>query len=57
MGERERELAWMDLGEFAHNAPARALYAKLGFVEVGTTRDRFRIDGQEIEDIAMTRAL
>lgn len=54
---REQGLAWMDLAVFAHNTPARALYKKLGFVEVGMTRDRFRVDGQEIDDIAMTRAL
>lgn len=54
---REHDLAWIDLGVFAHNARARALYAALGFVEVGTTRDRFRVDGTSIDDIAMTLAL
>jgi len=54
---REHGLAWIDLGVFAHNAPARALYIALGFVEVGVTRDRFRVDGTSIDDIAMTLAL
>jgi GNAT superfamily N-acetyltransferase len=54
---RSRGLAWIDLGVFAHNTPARALYAALGFVEVGTSRDRFRVDGTSIDDIEMTLAL
>jgi GNAT superfamily N-acetyltransferase len=50
-------LAWIDLGVFAHNAPARELYAALGFVEVGTTRDQFRVDGTSIDDVMMTLQL
>lgn len=47
-------IAWLDLKVFAHNAPARALYAALGFQEVGTVVDRFRIEGESIDDIIMT---
>jgi len=54
---RDRGLAWLDLGVFAHNAPARALYASIGFVEVGMTRDQFRVDGVSIDDISMTLRL
>jgi len=54
---RNAELAWLDLGVFAHNTRARALYAAVGFVEVGVTRDRFRVDSQEIDDVAMVLAL
>ncbi len=54
---RDHGLAWIDLGVFAHNASARALYAKVGFVEVGTTRDQFRVDGTSIDDVAMTLRL
>lgn len=50
-------LAWLDLGVFAHNARARKLYASVGFVEVGITRDRFRVDGTVIDDVAMVLAL
>jgi RimJ/RimL family protein N-acetyltransferase len=54
---RRAELSWLDLGVFAHNHRARALYAAVGFVEVGFTRDRFRVDGVAIDDIAMALAL
>jgi GNAT superfamily N-acetyltransferase len=54
---RDHGLAWLDLGVFAHNHPARALYASVGFVEVGTTRDQFRVEGVSIDDVAMTLRL
>lgn len=54
---RARGLAWIDLGVFAHNAPARALYAALGFEELGVIGDRFRIDGRSIDDVQMTLRL
>jgi RimJ/RimL family protein N-acetyltransferase len=54
---RNAELAWLDLGVFAHNHRARALYAAVGFVEVGVTRDRFRVDGMSIDDVSMVLAL
>lgn len=54
---RATELAWIDLGVFGHNAAARGLYRKAGFIEVGTTRDRFRVDGTSIDDVHMVLAL
>ena len=54
---RHAELSWLDLGVFAHNERARALYRAVGFVEVGVTRDRFRVDGVAIDDVAMVLAL
>ncbi len=47
-------LGWIDLRVFAHNAAGRTLYRNLGFSEVGTLVDRFRIDGQTIDDVIMT---
>jgi RimJ/RimL family protein N-acetyltransferase len=47
-------LRWLDLRVFAHNARARALYRSLGFEEVGTLRDRFRIGEVSIDDVIMT---
>ncbi len=46
-------LAWIDLRVFAHNAAGRALYRALGFIEVGTVVDRFRIDAQTVDDVIM----
>ena len=45
---------WLDLGVFADNHPARRLYEKLGFEVIGTTPDRFRMDGNCIDDLSMT---
>ena len=50
----EPSLEWIDLRVFSENTPARALYAKLGFVEIGTCRDAFRMDdGTHIDEIHM----
>ncbi len=54
---REQRLAWIDLGVFRPNQRAQALYRKLGFAEIGVTRDRFRLDGESIDDISMTLGL
>jgi RimJ/RimL family protein N-acetyltransferase len=54
---KDQRLAWIDLGVFSANARAQALYRKLGFVEIGVTRDRFRVDGETIDDISMALAL
>lgn len=50
-------LAWVDLRVFAHNTAGRALYRSLGFTEVGTMVDRFRIEGDVIDDVIMTLAV
>lgn len=47
-------IAWVDLKVFAHNTAARALYRSLGFVEIGTLGDRFRIGESSIDDVIMT---
>jgi RimJ/RimL family protein N-acetyltransferase len=52
-----RILMWIDLRVFAHNTAAHALYRSLGFVEIGTVPDRFRIEGESIDDILMTLRL
>lgn len=46
-------LEWIDLYVFAHNAPARGLYTKAGFKEIGKVPDLFRVKGQKIDDIHM----
>ena len=44
---------WIELYVFAHNTPAVSLYESLGFKQIGTTEDLFRINGQSIADIQM----
>jgi RimJ/RimL family protein N-acetyltransferase len=54
----EAKLLWIDLGVFANNTPARKLYARMGFVELGFRRDAFRLgDGTSIDDVQMTLRL
>ncbi len=53
----EAGLAWIDLWVLAHNAPALALYHKLGFVETGRNADQFRLGEASIDDVAMALAL
>ncbi len=53
----EPSFAWVDLGVFTHNRVARALYANLGFVEVATVTDLFRVRGRSIDDVTMTLRL
>ena len=47
-------LTWIDLRVFSHNAAGRALYLAMGFSEAGTLVDRFRIEGQTVDDVIMT---
>ncbi|APR81674.1 Ribosomal-protein-alanine acetyltransferase [Minicystis rosea] len=54
----EAELEWIDLGVFADNAPARKLYQRMGFVEIGTRRDAFHLDsGVKVDDVLMVLRL
>ena len=45
---------WIDLGVFSDNPGAHALYARHGFQVLGRTPDRFRVDGESLDDISMT---
>jgi RimJ/RimL family protein N-acetyltransferase len=50
----EAGLSWIDLGVFSENAPARKLYARAGFVELGLRRDAYRLEGRlVIDDVHM----
>ncbi len=53
----EPSLEWVDLGVFAHNLVARALYEKLGFITIATVSDLFRVREQSIDDVTMTLRL
>lgn len=51
----ETEIAWIDLGVFVGNEPARKLYERYGFVPEFIRRDAFRLeDGTRIDDMQMT---
>lgn len=50
-------LDWIQLNVFTHNEPAKNLYRKFGFQEVGTNLDLFRVMGQKIDDTEMTLPL
>lgn len=50
---REAGLAWIDLGVFEDNAPARRLYERFGFKETGRVEDVFRVEGVSISDVKM----
>lgn len=41
---------WIDLGVFSDNPGAHALCVRHGFQVTGQTPDRFRIDGQSVDD-------
>ena len=47
-------IAWIDLGVFSDNPGAQALYVRHAFQIVGRTPDRFRVDGQSLDDTSMT---
>lgn len=53
-GREQPTLAWIDLGVFGDNPGAHALYTRHGFHDTGRTVDRFRVDGESLEDIQMT---
>ena len=50
-------LAWIDLHVMQANTGAIALYEKLGFRTNGRTEDRFRIQGEELGDLLMSRRI
>jgi GNAT superfamily N-acetyltransferase len=53
----ETALEWIDLGFLGGNLPAERLYLRLGFIEQAVIPDMFRIDGQSVSDVAMTKRI
>jgi L-amino acid N-acyltransferase YncA len=56
---RARDLGYhkVVLTAMAHNAAARALYARFGFREVGTFREQGLVDGRWIDTVIMEKIL
>jgi RimJ/RimL family protein N-acetyltransferase len=54
---RDRGIVRLELTVFPHNAPAIALYRKLGFQEEGILRRRYLIDGRYVDAMLMGRDL
>lgn len=54
---RETALDWIDLSFLAGNATAERLYLRAGFDRVATVADKFRVDGESIDDVLMTLRL
>jgi len=53
----QSQLEWVDLDVLAANRVAWGLYVEAGFTPVATFTDKFRIDGESIDEIHMTMAL
>lgn len=51
------QIEWIDLSVFEHNLPARTLYKKFGFKEIGTIEDALRVENHCINDIFMALKL
>ena len=54
---RDLGIVRLELTVFPHNAPAIALYRKLGFQEEGILRRRYLIDGRYVDAMLMGRDL
>ena len=54
---RRAGIVKLELTVFPHNAPAIALYRKLGFREEGLLRRRYFIDGRYVDAMLMARDL
>jgi GNAT superfamily N-acetyltransferase len=55
--EAEPTLAWIHLTVFTGNRPAIRLYERFGFARRGVVEDRFRVDGEVIDELQMVRRL
>ena len=52
---QQHGLRRLELTVMAHNAPARALYTKMGYVEEGTKRDSLHVDDAFVSEIMMAK--
>ena len=52
--QQHPDISWLDLEVLAENTPAKRLYQKLKFQEVGTIEDMFQIEGKSYGYTSMT---
>ena len=52
--QNEHDIDWIDLSVLSANAGAQQLYEAHGFQVVGRTADRFRVNGQSVDEIELT---
>jgi len=53
----ETQVEWIDLYVLSGNEAARALYASVGFQVTGSFSDKFRIDGESVDEVRMSKAV
>ena len=51
---RNSEISWIDLEVMSNNSAAKKIYEKVGFKQLGETKDMFRIDNISYDYTAMT---
>jgi ribosomal protein S18 acetylase RimI-like enzyme len=54
---RETDLEWIDLSVLGGNHAAPRLYQRTGVLRVATVVDMFRVDGESVDDVLMTRRI
>jgi ribosomal protein S18 acetylase RimI-like enzyme len=54
---RKRGARKLTLRVLGHNAGARRVYERCGFVVEGVLRGEFRVDGADVDDVLMARSL
>lgn len=50
----QNNIEWVDLGVLSQNKAAIQLYESFGFKRTARIRDKFRVNGQSVDDILMT---
>lgn len=54
---KNNNIDWIDLNVLSLNIPAKKLYLKCGFKIIGEISDYYRIEGESISEITMTKSV
>ncbi|QUM90497.1 GNAT family N-acetyltransferase [Moritella sp. 36] len=52
-----RSIDWLDLNVLSVNMPAKSLYLKCAFKVIGEISDYYRIEGESVSEITMTKCV